>query len=88
MIMWSVFSSKNLLLPPGLYPSFLQLYANLPESRPSLPEYTPLFNNYNIMRPSQNLPLPPRIYAPFQQLYIFSVVLAVRQEHLPPGQAP
>ena len=31
----------------------------LPESTPSLPEYTPIFNNY--MRPSQNLPLRPRI---------------------------
>ena len=39
----------------------------------SLPEYTPIFNNF--MRPSQNLPLPPRIYPlfnnymwPFQNL--------------------
>ena len=41
-----------------------------PIIHPSLPEYTPLlFNNYNIMRPSQNLPLPPRIYPPpFQQI--------------------
>ena len=35
----------------------------------SLQECTPLFNNYNIMRPSQNIPLPPRIY-PFQQIYM------------------
>ena len=32
---------------------------------PSLPEYTPLFNNYK--RPSQNIPLPPRIYPLFNK---------------------
>ena len=31
-----------------------------PTIYPSLPEYTPLFNNY--MRPSQNIYFPPRIY--------------------------
>ena len=34
----------------------------------SLPEYTPLFNNY--MRPSQNIPFPLRIYPPFQHMYM------------------
>ena len=42
---------------------YQKLYATLPES-------THLFNNYNIMRPSQNLPLPQRIYPPFQQIYM------------------
>ena len=41
-----------------------------PRIYPSLPEYIPPFNNYNIMRPSQNLLLPPRIYPPFQQIYM------------------
>ena len=95
--------SRNLPLPPRIYPPFQQLYATLPESTPPsqnithfqcqlyatlpqstppsqnippfstttcdppgiysfLPEYTPIFNNYKIMRPSQNLPLPPRIF--------------------------
>ena len=34
----------------------------------SLPEYTPLFNNY--MRPSQNIPFPLKIYPPFQHKYM------------------
>ena len=43
----------------------------LPESDPPPPPRTyPLFNNYNIMPPSQNLPLPPRIYPPFQSIYV------------------
>ena len=32
---------------------------------PPFPEYTPVFNNYIIMRHSQNLSLPPGIYPPF-----------------------
>ena len=45
--------------------------ATLPESTPpSFSEYTPLFNNSNIMRPFQNLPLPLSIYPPFQQIYM------------------
>ena len=42
----------------------------LPESTPSLSEYSLVFNNYNYMRPSQNLLMSPRIYPPpLQQLY-------------------
>ena len=41
-----------------------------PRIYPSLPEYTPLCNNYNIMRPSQNIPLLPRISPLFQQIYM------------------
>ena len=44
-----------------------------PRIYPSLPEYTPLFNNY--MRPSQNLPLSPRIYFPFQQRQYYATPL-------------
>ena len=49
-----------------LYPSTEPMYLPEPWIYPSLPEYTPLFNNY--VRPYQNLPLPLRIYPPFQQL--------------------
>ena len=46
-------------------PPFSITMCDPPRIHPSLPEYTPLlFNNYNIMRPSQNLPLLPRIYPP------------------------
>ena len=38
---------------------------NTPRIYPSLPEYTPLFNNYNIIQPSQNLPLSPRMHPSF-----------------------
>ena len=41
--------------------SFQQLYVTS-QNPPFLPEYTPLFNNYNTMRHSQNLPLLPKIY--------------------------
>ena len=94
VIMWSVFGSQNLPLPPRIYPLFKQLYATLPECTPpsqNIPPFQqmyvrpyppriyppppsprtyPLFNNYNIMRPSQNLPLPPKIYPPFQSIYV------------------
>ena len=61
--------------PPRIYPSqntprFSTTICDPPIIHPYLPEYTPLFNNYNIMRPSQNLPLPPRIYLPFQPIYV------------------
>ena len=39
-----------------VYPPFQQLYVILPESTPFSHNIPPLFNNYNIMRPSQNLP--------------------------------
>ena len=54
-----------------------------PRIYPSLTEYTPfLFNNYNIMRPSQNLPLPSRIYRP-----LFNKLLcAILPESTPPSQ--
>ena len=50
--------------PSHNIPPFLTTIIFCEPSRvyPSLPEYNPLFNNSNIMRPSQNLPLPPRIY--------------------------
>ena len=41
-----------------------------PRISPPPPRTYLLFNNYNIMRPSQNLPLPPRIYPPFQSIYV------------------
>ena len=68
---------KCLLLPKStppcqnIPPPFQQLNAsNPPRIYPSLPEYTPLFNEY--MRPSQNPPLPPRlrIYLPFFNKYM------------------
>ena len=37
---------------------------------PSLPEYNPLFSNYNIMRHSQYLTLLPRIYPSFQHIHM------------------
>ena len=43
------------------------MYVRPSHNLPSLPEYTPLFNNY--MRLSQNIPLPPRIY-PFSTTII------------------
>ena len=58
--------SHNVPLPHKIHPpSNKFICATLPKSTtsslpPSLPEYTPLFNNY--MRPSRNLPLLPRIY--------------------------
>ena len=56
--------------PPSqnIPPSFSRTICGTPRIYPSLPEYTPFFNNYKIMRPSKNLSLPPRIYPPFQQL--------------------
>ena len=76
---------KCIWLPESTPPSqntplFSTTICDPPRIYPSLPEYTPLFNNYNIMRPSQNLPLPPRIYPPFQQLY------ATLPESTPPSQ--
>ena len=48
---------------------------------PSLPEYTPIFNNY--MRPSQNLPLRPKIYPLFN-----NYVRPSQNLHLPPRMYP
>ena len=47
--------------PPRIYPPFSTTLCDPPRIYPSLPEYTPLFNNYmyNIGRRSQNLPPPP-----------------------------
>ena len=45
--------SQNLLLPPRIYPPFLQLYM----------QNTHSLNIY--LLPSENLPLPPRIYPLF-----------------------
>ena len=50
VIMWSVFGSQNLPLHPRIYPPFSTTLCDAPRIYPSLPEYTPLFNNYNIMR--------------------------------------
>ena len=62
-----------------------------PRIYPSLPEYTPLFNNY--MRPSQNIPFPPRIYQPFlinlcvrQQLYATLPEIHPSPQNIPPFQ--
>ena len=58
--------SQNIPLPPRIYPPFQQMYmCDPPRIVPSLPEYTPLFNNY--IRPSRNLPLPE--YTPFCNNY-------------------
>ena len=77
---------------PRIYPSlpeytplFQQLYATLPESPPPSQDTSSLFNNYNILRPSQNLPLPPRIYPPFQQLYYYATL---PESTLPPRTHP
>ena len=51
--------------PSQNIPPFSTTICDPPRMYPSLPKYTPLFNNYNIMRPSQNIPLLPRIYPPF-----------------------
>ena len=63
---------QKLPLPPRIYPPFQQLYdyATLHRNYPSLPEYTPPFNNYTIMRPSTEATSPSqnRAYTPFQQL--------------------
>ena len=67
-------------LPSQNLPPFSTTICDPPITHPSLPEYTPLFNNYNILRPSQNLPLPPKIYPHFQQLY------ANLPESTPPSQ--
>ena len=49
--------------PPIIYPPFQQIYmCDSPKIYTSLPECTPLLNNYYIMRRSRNLPLPLRIY--------------------------
>ena len=55
--------SQNLPLPHRIYPPFLTTVCDPPRIDPSLPEYTPFFNNY--MQHSQNLPLHPRIPASF-----------------------
>ena len=72
--------SQSLPLPPRIYPPLLWLceVSSAPRICPSLPEYTPLFNNF--LWPSQNLPLPPRIYPPFQQLFV------TLSESTPPSQ--
>ena len=59
-------------LPPRIYPPFQQMYmCDPPRIYPSLPEYTPIFDNYFIMRRSQILYLPPsQNIPPFQQLYV------------------
>ena len=56
--------------PPSYnIPSFQQMHmCDPPRIYPSLPKYTPLFNNY--MRRSQNLLLPPRIYPFFTTIII------------------
>ena len=44
-------------IPPSQdTPPFSTTICDPPRIYPSLPEYTPVFNNYNIMRNSQNLP--------------------------------
>ena len=60
-------TSQNIPLSPRIYPPPLisQIICATLQNLPSLSEHTPLFNNYNIMRPSQNLPPPPRINPPF-----------------------
>ena len=58
---------KGIRLPESTSPSqnippFSTTICDPPRIYSSLPEYTPIFNNYKIMRPSQNLPLPSRIF--------------------------
>ena len=48
--------------PSQNIPPFSTTICDPPRIYSSLPEYTPIFNNYKIMRPSQNLPLPPIIF--------------------------
>ena len=48
--------------PSQNIPPFSITICDPPRIYSSLPEYTPIFNNYKNMRPPQNLPLPPRIF--------------------------
>ena len=48
--------------PSQNIPPFSTTICDPPRIYSSLPEYTPIFNNYKIMRPFQNLPLPPRMF--------------------------
>ena len=48
--------------PSQNIPPFSITICDPPRIYSSLPKYTPIFNNYKIMRPVQNLPLPPRIF--------------------------
>ena len=57
--------SQNLPLPPGIYPSFQQLYTTLPESTPPSQNIPPFQQLYATLPESTP---PPRIYPPFQQL--------------------
>ena len=83
-------SCQNLPLPSWIYPPPFSTTIILSEPRriyPSLPEYTPLFNNYNIMRPSQHIPLPPRIYPLFNNSMRCSQNLPLLPRiYLPPFQ--
>ena len=57
-------------LPSQNIPPFLTTVCDPSRIYPSLPEHTPIFNNYIIMRCSQNISLPPsQNIAIFQQLY-------------------
>ena len=56
-----------------------------PRIYPSLPENTPRFNNYNIMRPFRNLPLPPRIYLLFNK---YNIMRPSQNVPLPPKIYP
>ena len=75
--------SQNIPLPLRIYPPFQQMYmCDPPRIFPSLPEYTPLFNNY--MRPSRNLPLPE--YTPFCNNY--TIMRPSQNPPLPPRIYP
>ena len=109
--------SQNLVLPPRILPSFsptkfdppttIILYDAVRHSQnlfPSIPKYTPFFNNYiyatipEATPPSQNIPPlspiisePPRIYPSFLNYTTFSTNLYVRPSQnlpLPPRIYP
>ena len=62
--------SKNIPLPPWIYPPFSTTICDPPRIYPSLLEYTPLFNKCICATLPKYTPpsLPPRINPPFQQL--------------------
>ena len=65
--------------PSQNIPPFSTTVCDPPRIYPSLPAYTPIFNNYFIMRRSQNLSLPPRIYPPFNNCMRHSQKLSFPQ---------
>ena len=65
-------------------PPFSTTVCNPPSIYPSLPEYIPILNNWNIMRRSQNLPLSPKYTPPLQKLYATLPKSSPSSQNIPP----